>query len=97
MSAGQTAAGRYYCTLCDDTRADEYDSLEELWIEHCLKPLAAWTHESFTEDAKICLCRDGGSTAAFICSGIEKERIKARSDFFKEVPAKVASNKTASY
>lgn len=101
LSAERTPTGRFRCRLClinpgndNESPPEEYETCEQLWVEHCLKPLAEWTHENFTNDAMLCLCRDRGSTAAFVCSGVEKERIMARRDFFKAVSV-VTNNKAS--
>jgi hypothetical protein len=97
LSAERTLMGHFRCGLCRTNPGDavsdplpEYESIEQLWIEHCLKPLAEWTLENFTNDALLCLCRSRGCTAAFVCnSESKKERIVGRKDFFKAVPVRL--------
>lgn len=84
----------FRCGLCRNNPGEtvskslpEYESLEQLWVEHCLKPLAEWTHENFIDAAMLCLCRSRGCATAFVCtSESQKERIMGRKDFFKAVP-----------
>jgi hypothetical protein len=93
---------RFRCGLCR-TNPDEavpsplpdYESIEQLWLEHCLKPLAEWVRESFTDDALLCFCGSRSGTAGFICgSESQKERIMSRSDFFKAVRVTLKSGRT---
>lgn len=89
----ETPEGRYLCSACRDWPNEEkppevleYDSRAELWIKHSFEKLAEYTREEFTADALLCLCRYGGSTAAFIASGEKLEKLRKREDFFREMP-----------
>jgi len=98
-----TRARRFRCGLCRTCPGEavsdplpEYESIEQLWMEHCLKPLAEWTHENFIDGANLCLCRSRGCTAAFVCSSeSQKERIMGRRDFFKTVPVILKQGRTS--
>ncbi|HIJ95955.1 MAG TPA: hypothetical protein HPP94_09505 [Desulfuromonadales bacterium] len=89
----ETPEGRYLCSSCRDYPNEdnppeviEYENRAELWIKHSFEKLAAYTREEFTDDALLCLCRYGGSTAAFVASGKKLEKLRKREDFFKEIP-----------
>jgi len=69
----RTPEGRWLCSMCrDHPNPDKTESLIEyadrkkLWINHSFAPLAAWTRESFTRKAVLCLYRSGGITWAAI-------------------------------
>jgi len=93
----KTPSGRWVCGLCrDHPHPDkiepfiEYEDRKKLWIEHSFAPLAAWTQESFTRNARLCLHRSRGTTWAVISQGQNpKETVKSR-DFFKKLPVLTA-------
>ncbi len=99
----RTRAMRFRCGLCRKCPGEavsvpipEYESIEQLWMDHCLKPLTEWTHENFVDDALLCLCRSRGATAAFVCSSEnQKERIMGRRDFFKALPVVLKQGRTS--
>ena len=99
----RTRSRRFRCGLCRTCPGKavsdplpEYESIEQLWMEHCLKPLAQWTHEHFIDNALLCLCRSRGCTAAFVCSSeSQKERIMGRRDFFNALPVVLKQGRTS--
>jgi len=88
----QTPDGRFLCTLCDknpdntNKNALVYEIRDELWIKHSFEPLAQWTRKMFTDDALLCLCRYGDTTAAFIEFGEALEKLRKREKIYKEIP-----------
>jgi len=93
----RTPAGRWVCSMCrDHPNPDktepliEYADRKQLWIEHSFEPLAAWTRESFTKDAILCLYRSGGCTWAVIEQRQDFKPTTENIDFFKMIPVLTA-------
>jgi len=91
----KTPDGRWLCSMCrdwpnPDKEKEEqyrtYDDRAALWIDHSFAPLAAWTREFFTPEARLCLCRYRGCTSAFVEKGKRLKEIKNRRDCFKRLP-----------
>ncbi|KAF0155440.1 MAG: hypothetical protein FD159_2174 [Syntrophaceae bacterium] len=93
----RTPEGRWLCSMCrDHPHPDktepfiEYEDRKEMWIEHSFAPLAAWTRESFTINAVLCLYRDGGSTWAVIEQGPNLKKTTESRYLFKKFPVLTA-------
>ena len=93
----QTQAGRWICWLCRDhpdlenpPQLVEYEDRRQLWIEHSFAPLAAWTRESFTKDAMLCLYRTGGMTWAAIEQKLHLTKTEQSRYLFKKFPVLTA-------
>jgi hypothetical protein len=89
----RTPEGRWLCSLCrDHPNPDKieplikYEDHKELWIEHSFAPLAAWTRESFTRNAVLCLYRSGGMTWAAIEQGPNLKKNTESRNLFKKFP-----------
>ena len=89
----RTLSGRWVCSMCrDHPHPDktepliEYEDRKELWIEHSFAPLAAWTRDSFTKDAVLCLYRSGGMTWAAIEQGPNLKNTTESRNLFKTFP-----------
>jgi hypothetical protein len=93
----RTPEGRWLCVLCrDHPHPDktepliEYEDRKELWIDHSFAPLAAWTRESFTRNAILCLYRSGGMTWARIEQGPTLKKTSESRYLFKKFPVLTA-------
>jgi len=60
----KTPDGRWLCRMCRDWPNPDkgepcriYEDRAALWIDHSFAPLATWTREFFTPEARLCLCR----------------------------------------
>jgi len=96
----QTPEGRWLCSACrnwpNPEKAEpiiEYEDRAALWIKHSFEPLAAWTRDSFTRNAKLCLFRYRGCTSAFVAQGHLLKKIRKRRDYFKKVPVLMAKKR----
>ncbi len=93
----RTPEGHWLCSMCrDHPNPDktelliEYADRKKLWIEHSFAPLAAWTRESFTKDAMLCLYRSGGTTWAAIEQRPNLKETRESRYLFKKFPVLTA-------
>jgi len=89
----KTPDGRWLCRMCRDWPNPDkgepcriYEDRAALWIDHSFAPLATWTREFFTPEARLCLCRYRGCTSAFVAKGKRLKEIGKRRDCFKRLP-----------
>jgi hypothetical protein len=87
----RTKEGRWLCSMCRDhpnlgktEPLIEYSDRKKLWIEHSFAPLAAWTRESCTKDAMLCLYHSGGATWAAIEQGAHLKKAEDSRYLFKK-------------
>jgi len=93
----QTSSGSWLCSMCrDHPNPDktepliEYEDREKLWIGHSFEPLAEWTRETFTREARLYLYRSRGCTSAEITQRRNLKKAMKQSEFFKMLPVLTA-------
>lgn len=55
-------AGRYHCGQCDLSKIPFYDTIHELFTEHCFEPFLRWVNKAFHERSMLFFFESAGAT-----------------------------------